>query len=91
MHMDLSGAGLFERRQRTLGEGIDQHEPQGYTEAKTIVDGVIDNYDRARLDSALCFLKPIDYNRVNSEVLLAERRRKLEMARQLRKQENVKL
>jgi len=39
----------------------------------------------------LGFLRPIDFYRGNPTALLANRRRKLEQARALRKQENVKL
>ncbi len=44
-----------------------------------------------RLHSALSFLRPADYYRGDPESLLAERRRKLQAARELRKQENIKL
>ena len=39
----------------------------------------------------MSFLRPVDYYRGNSEALLAERRRKLQAARELRKQANIKL
>ena len=52
---------------------------------------IIDNYNNVRLHSALSFLRPVDYYRGNPAVLLAERRRKLKMARELRKQENMRL
>jgi len=39
----------------------------------------------------LSFLRPVDYYRGDPEALLAERRRKLQAARELRKQENIKL
>ena len=56
-----------------------------------MVDAVMDHYNHERLHSALQFLRPIDYYRGNPEALLAERRRKLVLARQSRKQENLKL
>ena len=40
-----------------------------------------------RLHSALNFLRPADYYRGNHEALLAQRRGKLQTARELRKQE----
>lgn len=49
----------------------------------------MDNYNR--LHSPLEFLRPIDYYRQNPETLLAERRRQLAIARELREQENVTL
>ena len=54
-------------------------------------DRIIDHYNNQRLHSALSFLRPIDYYRGNPEALLAKRRRKLQMARELRKQENLNL
>ncbi len=44
-----------------------------------------------RLHSALSFLRPMDYYRGDPETLPAERRRKLQTARALRKQETIKL
>src|SRR3990170_982874 len=44
-----------------------------------------------RLHSSLSYLRPVDYYRGDPTTLLAERRRKLQAARQLRKQENLKL
>ena len=49
------------------------------------------SYNHHRLHSSLNFLRPVDYYRGNPESLLAERRRKLTTARDLRKQENLKL
>ncbi|NLX05070.1 MAG: DDE-type integrase/transposase/recombinase [Phycisphaerae bacterium] len=81
----------IERCQRTIGEAIDQQEPDSYGEAQRVVDAVIDHYNHERLHSALGFLRPIDYYRGNPEALLAERRRKLATAREIRKQQNLKL
>jgi transposase InsO family protein len=81
----------IERYQRTIGEKIDEHEPDDYAEAERVVDVVMHYYNHERLHSALQFLRPIDYYRGNPEALLAERRRKLAVARQARKQENLKL
>jgi len=52
---------------------------------------IIDEYNHVRLHSALQFLRPVDYYRGDPAALLAERRRKLRTARELRKQENIKL
>lgn len=53
--------------------------------------GILDEYNHRRLHSSLSFLRPVDYYRGNPEALLAGRRRKLQVARELRKQENLKL
>lgn len=85
----------IERCNRTLGERIDDQlaglEDADFAQAGAVVDGVIDHYNQVRLHSSLNFLRPVDYYRGNPEALLAERRRKLTTARDLRKQENLKL
>ena len=81
----------IERYHRTIGERIDEHDLTDFTQAKAVIAGIIDNYNHVRLHSALSFLRPVDYYRGNPETLLAERRRKLITARQLRKQENIRL
>ena len=91
----------IERCNRTIGEKIDDElaalEEAGematvdFAAAQGVIDGVIDHYNHHRLHSSLKFLRPVDYYRGDPEPLLAERRRKLQTARQLRKQENIKL
>ena len=81
----------IERYHRTIGERIDEENLEDVTQAKGIIGGIIDTYNHVRLHSALSFLRPVDYYRGDPEALLAERRRKLQAARELRKQENIKL
>jgi len=81
----------IERYHRTIGERIDEENLEDVTQAKSVIAGIIDAYNHVRLHSALSFLRPVDYYRGNPETLLAERRRKLQAARELRKQENIKL
>lgn len=81
----------IERYHRTIGERIDEEELEDVTQAKAVIATIIEAYNHVRLHSALSFLRPTDYYRGNPEALLAERRRKLQAARELRKQENIKL
>lgn len=85
----------IERCNRTLGERIDDQlaalDDADCAAAEMVIDGVIDHYNHRRLHSSLNFLRPVDYYRGDPEPLLAERRRKLKTARELRKQENLKL
>jgi transposase InsO family protein len=83
----------IERCNRTLGERIDEllQDDADFLAAAAIIDGVVGDYNHHRLHSSLNFLRPVDYYRGNPETLLAERRRKLTTARELRKQENTKL
>jgi transposase InsO family protein len=81
----------IERYHRTIGDQIDQHDLEDYTQAKSVIARIIAEYNDVRLHSALMFLRPVDYYRGDPTALLAERRRKLSTARELRKQENIKL
>ena len=83
--------GLIERYHRTIGERIEEHELEDFTSAKAVIAGIIEHYNDVRLHSSLNFLRPVDYYRGDPETLLAQRRRKLQEARELRKQENLKL
>lgn len=85
----------IERCNRTISERIDDQmaalEEADVAATQWVIDGVIDHYNHHRLHSSLNFLRPVDYYRGDPEPLLAERRRKLQTARELRKQENIKL
>jgi transposase InsO family protein len=83
--------GCIERYHRTIGERIDEYELEDHVQAQTVIAGLIHHYNHYRLHSALNYLRPVDYYRGNPEALLAERRGKLKAARELRKQENLKL
>ncbi len=81
----------IERYHRTIGERIDEEELKDVTQAKAVIGEIIAACNQVRLHFALSFLRPVDYYRGDPETLLAERRRKLQAARDLRKQENIKL
>ncbi|MCK4342791.1 MAG: transposase [Phycisphaerae bacterium] len=81
----------IERYHRTIGERIAEHELADVTEAKAVIAAIIAHYNQHRLHAALSYLRPVDYYRGDPAALLAERRWKLQTARELRKQENIKL
>jgi len=83
--------GIIERCRRTIGELIEEHELEDFTQAQGVIAEIIRHYNHERLHSSLSYLRPVDYYRGNPEALLARRRRKLQEARELRKQENLKL
>jgi transposase InsO family protein len=83
--------GTIERYHRTIGEQLEEYELQDLGQARDVIAEVVHHYNHVRLHSALSYLRPVDYYRGTPETLLAERRRKLETARQLRKQENLNL
>ncbi len=81
----------IERYHRTLDEKLSELDGEDFTTTADRIDEIIDHYNHERLHSALGFLRPADYYRGDPEPLLAERRRKLQEAKALRKQENLKL
>ena len=60
-------------------------------QARTVIAEISEAYHTIRLHSSLSFLRPADYYRGDPETPPAERRRRLQAARELRKQENIKL
>ena len=81
----------IERYHRTLDEKLGELDAADFTEAADSIDRIIEHYNHQRLHSSLSFLRPVDFYRGNPETLLAKRRRKLQMAKAMRKQENIKL
>jgi len=81
----------IERYHRTLDERLNEIEVADFTATAEAIDRIIGHYNHERLHSALSFLRPVDWYRGTPTTLLAERRRKLETAKSLRKQENLKL
>jgi len=81
----------IERYHRTLDEPLTELEAADFAATADAIDRIIDRYNHERLHSALSFLRPADWYRGKPEALLAERRRKLVQARELRKQENLQL
>lgn len=82
---------FVERYHRTVGARIDEHELADDIQAREVIGGIMAHYNHRRLHSSLSFLRPADFYRGHPGALPAERRRKLQVARELRKQENVKL
>jgi transposase InsO family protein len=82
---------FIERYHRTIGAQLDAQELADEVQARSVIGGLIDHYNHHRLHSSLSFLRPVDYYRGDPAARLAERRRKLQTARALRKQENVRL
>jgi len=72
---------------QTLDEWLGALEAGDYAETSAAIDRIIDHYGHGRPHSSLSFLRLVDYYRGSPEALLAERRRKLHAAGELRKQE----
>lgn len=81
--------GIVERLQRTVKDQLDETEQNSLVEIQERVEQIRRWYNEERLHSALNFLRPVDYYRGDPETLLAERRRKIALARHQRKEANL--
>ena len=81
----------IERFHRTLDEKLSDVDEADYQATADEIDRIMDHYNHKRLHSSLSFLRPVDFFRGNPAALQAKRCRKLEQAKALRKQANLKL
>ena len=49
----------IERYHRTIGDRLDEEALEAFTQAESVIDGIIDWYNHHRLHSALSFLRPV--------------------------------
>jgi len=78
--------GKIERWHRTIkGDCIRTQTPLSLEDARRIVAGYVDYYNRVRLHSAIGYITPKDKLDGKEKAILAERDRKLESARERRK------
>jgi len=81
--------GRIDRYHRSVREeAFGDEEKEDYYQARDLLAGWVEYYNHERLHSALNYLRPVDYYRVNPEVLMAERKRKLTRATARRKDVN---
>ena len=81
----------IERFHRTLGEQLSEADEADFKTTANEIDRIMNHYNHERLHSSLGFLRPVDVYRGNPAALQANRRRTLQQAKALRKQENLKL
>lgn len=82
--------GQLERWHGTLkGERFRLAAPENVEAARRVVAAFVDHYNQVRLHSALGYLTPADKLASLAEVIFAERDRKLEAARVLRRQQQM--
>ena len=82
--------GIVERANKTVRESLVPVVLTDYEPAKSEISTIIDNYNNKRRHSSLHYLTPIQYYRGDPDLLLAIREAKIERARILRKEENMK-
>jgi len=79
--------GKIERWHKTFKQdAIRRLNPQTLQEAKAVVEQFVDHYNRVRLHSALGYVAPLDFLAGRAKQIHAERDRKLETARERRRQ-----
>lgn len=79
--------GRIERYHRSVREeGLTDAELASLIKAQEVIGKWVDYYNNERLHSGLNYLRPVDYYKGNPEALLAERKRKLDAARQRREE-----
>ena len=82
--------GIVERANKTVWESPVPVILTGYDHAKSEIAKVIDYYNNKRRHSSLHYLTSIYYYRGDPDLLLAIRESKIEKARTLRKEENMR-
>lgn len=84
--------GLVERSNRTIREAWEAAgEADDFHAAEAVLAKLVRWYNEERLHRALGYLRPLDFYRGKPEELQRERTRKLAVARQRRKETNLKL
>lgn len=81
--------GLVERFNRTLREGIEEHELEGRYDSQATIEKLVQHYNDVRLHSSLGFQTPATWYRGNPESVARCRSLKLSQARHRRKQINL--
>jgi hypothetical protein len=85
-HLNAGTNGKVERWHKSLkGECILPRTPLSLEDAQRLVKGCVEHYNNVRLNSAIGYITPKDMLAGNHQEIRAERDRKLEAARQQRK------
>lgn len=80
--------GLLERFHRSTREALSEQELHNLSRARILIGLWVDHYNEKRLHAALHYLPPAEYYRGEPEARIAERKAKLEQARQRRERIN---
>ena len=82
--------GIVERANKTVRESLVPVILTDYGQARSEISRIIEYYNNNRRHSSLNYLTPIQYYRGNPEELLRIRESKIEKARILRRERNMK-
>jgi transposase InsO family protein len=79
--------GKIERWHKTLkADAVRPAQPRTLDQARDVVSRFVDHYNRVRLHSAVGYVAPLDFMAGKAPAIWAERDKKLETARELRRQ-----
>jgi transposase InsO family protein len=79
--------GKIERWHKTLkADAVRPAQPRSLDQARDVVGRFVDHYNRVRLHSAVGYIAPLDFMAGKAPIIWAERDKKLEAARDLRRQ-----
>ncbi len=85
-HLNAGTNGKIERCHKSLkGECIRPRTPLSLEDARRLVKGYVEHYNNVRLNSAIGYITPNDVLAGHQQEIQAERDRKLEAAREQRK------
>ena len=82
--------GIVERANKTMRESLVPVILTDYDHARHEISKIVDNYNNKRRHSSLNYLMPMQYYRGNPESFLMIRQSKIEKARILRRERNMK-
>ena len=82
--------GIVERANKTMREALVPVILVDYEQARSAISAIIDHYNNERRHSSLNYLTPVQYYRGNPEELIKIRKSKIEKARILRRERNMK-
>jgi putative transposase len=78
--------GKLERYHKTIkSEAIRPGQPASLEEARVLVAGFVHHYNTVRLHSAIGYITPADFLAARGPTIWAERDRRLEAAREIRR------
>lgn len=82
--------GKIERWHKTLkGDAVRPAQPETFEEARQVVARFVEHYNGVRLHSAIGYIAPLDFMAGKAKTIWAERDRKLEAAREQRRQRRL--
>ncbi|EQD57590.1 Integrase, catalytic core domain protein, partial [mine drainage metagenome] len=81
---------IIERANRTVREELETDIVSDFQGTEKSIDHIVQRYNNERRHSSLNYLPPMEYYRGDPDVRIAVREAKMEMAKRIRKENNMK-